>query len=204
MKDEKPLGFESGYFQDSRVSNYKDYTKRKFEYLAADLACVLAISRNSLVLDFGCATGGLVAALRLIGFNNVIGTDISYWAINHGRETFGLSKEILHHYNRQLLEGFFEIVLFLDVLEHVNTEELDNLLGCLATDRIAVRVPVSAQEGEHFVLEVSRNDKTHIQIHSREWWGDLFKRYGFVLDVVLQTKTIHDGEGVLSRTYRRG
>lgn len=196
--------FESGYFQDSGVSNYQDYTKKKFERLAVDLIMGLNLARTSSVLDFGCATGGLVAAMRVLGYSRIIGTDISYWAIQQGRKMFGLGKAVLHHYNRQLLEGDFDVVLMLDVLEHVSTGELENLMDCLATNRIAVRIPVSAREGEHFVLEVSRNDKTHIQIHPKEWWEDLFKRHGFVLDKLFETKSsIHDSDGVLSRVYRR-
>ena len=198
------MKFEQPYFQDSKTSNYRDYTQRKFNDLANGLIVGAELAQDDRILDFGCATGGLVAAMRLEGFRGVIGTDISYWAVSHGRKTYDLSSDVLHHYNRQLLEGAFDIVLMLDVLEHVYTEELDNLLGCLATSRIAVRIPVSAKEGEHFVLEVSRNDKTHIQVHTKEWWEELFTRHGFVLDKLFTDKaSIHDSEGVLSRTYRR-
>ena len=196
--------FERDYFQNSEVSNYQDYTSRKFEDLADDLVSELRLGREEKVLDFGCATGGLVAALRLKGFNGVMGTDISYWAISHGRHEFGLSKDVLHHYNRQLLEGDFATVLMLDVLEHVHTEELDNLLGCLVTPRIAVRIPVSAREGEHYVLEVSRADKTHIQVHTKDWWSSLLGKHGFVMDKLFTTeRTIHDSDGVLARAFRR-
>lgn len=196
--------FEKGYFQNSKISNYQDYTSKKFEALADDLARELNLGREEKVLDFGCATGGLVAALRLKGFNGVMGTDISYWAISHGRTEFGLSKDVLHHYNRQLLEGDFSIVLMLDVFEHVHTEELDNLLGCLAASRIAVRIPVSALEGDHYVLEVSRADKTHIQVHTKDWWSSLMRKHGFVMDKLFSSeRTIHDSEGVLARIFRR-
>ena len=196
--------FEKGYFQDSEFSNYQDYTTKKFEDLADDLAGELQLGREEKVLDFGCATGGLVAALRLKGFNGVIGTDISYWAIDHGRHAYGLSQDILHHYNRQLLEGDFATVLMLDVLEHVHTEELDNLLGCLKTPRLVVRMPVSEREGEHFVLEISRHDKTHIQVHTKDWWSSLLGKHGFVMDKVFNSqRTIHDSDGVLARAFRR-
>lgn len=198
------MKFERGYFQDSTTSNYQDYVQKKFDALGTDLAEALGLVPEHWVLDFGCATGGLVAVLRSMGFTNVIGTDISYWAIAHGRKVYGLGKDVLHHYNRQLLEGEFDFVFLLDVLEHVPTEELDNLLDCLSPDRIVVRIPVSAREGEHFVLEVSRNDKTHIQVHTKEWWEELLARHGFRLDDILQTGSIYDSEGVLSRTYRRG
>ncbi len=197
------MKFERPYFQDSKTSNYKDYTHRKFNSLATELIQGAGLEKDDRILDFGCATGGLVNYMRQKGFSGTIGTDISYWAISHGRKEFGLSSDVLHHYNRQLLEGDFDIVLMLDVLEHVHTEELDNMLGCLATRRIAVRIPVSAREGEHFVLEVSRNDKTHIQIHTKIWWEELLARHGFGMDKLFTGRVIHDSEGVLSRTYKR-
>lgn len=196
--------FERGYFQDSQIGNYKDYLNRMFGDQAADLVTALCLDPRTRILDFGCATGGLVAALRARGLGSVVGTDISYWAIRHGRKSHGLASDVLQHYNRQLLEEDFDLVLFLDVLEHVPTDELGELLSFLVADRIVVRVPVSAGEGENFVLQVSRNDKTHVQVHDKGWWEDLFHRHRYVLDLVLQTPTIYDSAGVLSRVYRRG
>lgn len=197
------MRFEEKYFVESNYSNYRDYRKRKFIGMVQDLITTTGIIYRYRILDFGCATGGLVNELRKHGFLDAIGTDISYWAIEYGRKAFGLSSDVLQHYNRQLLEKSFDYVLFTDVLEHVPTEEINLMLGMLKIDRIVLRVPVSNEEGEDYVLCVHRNDKTHIQIHTKGWWNNLMTRFGFLQIGIFEGETIFESEGVLARVYTR-
>lgn len=191
--------FEKDYFVRSKVSNYKDYRAKKFEGLAKDLIDFLAPK----VIDFGCATGGLIYVLKKCGVN-CEGTDISHWAIDFGKEFYGLEKE-LKYYTRDILttaRGY--TVLFLDTLEHVPVYEIEWLLSILRKVKpknVIVRIPVSEQEGEDFVLEVSRNDKTHINVHSKRWWKKLFKKHGFKWITGLRGQTIYDSEGVMSGIF---
>jgi hypothetical protein len=48
------------------------------------------------------------------------------------------------------------------------------------------------------VIKRSKNDKTHIQIHSKQWWLDLFSKYDYNISTVLKEKHIYDSEGVLA------
>jgi 2-polyprenyl-3-methyl-5-hydroxy-6-metoxy-1,4-benzoquinol methylase len=89
MKSEK-LPFEEDYFINSPISNYEDYRKRKFNVLAIDLIEVLGLRKDMKILDFGCATGGLLYEFKRYGFINLKGTDISYWSIDYGKETYQL------------------------------------------------------------------------------------------------------------------
>lgn len=194
------MKFEHGYYVDSNVSNYSNYRLKKFEDLAKDLSEYL--DKKSKILDFGAATGGLVSALRNMGYINIIGTDISYWAIEQGRIMYKLDKNILQHYNRQLLEDS-EIIIMLDVLEHISDEELNKILSLLKSSTLILRIPVTKKEGEDFVLDISKNDKTHIQIHCKEWWSSILNKYGYTLKTYLNSKSIYDSEGVLAAIYIR-
>jgi len=195
------MKFEHGYYVNSEVSNYSNYRLKKFEDLAKDLSEYL-LDKKSRILDFGAATGGLVSALRNIGYINIIGTDISYWAIEQGRVMYHLDKNVLQHYNRQLLEDS-EIIIMLDVLEHISDEELNKILSLLKSSILILRIPVTKKEGEDFVLDISKNDKTHIQIHCKEWWSSILNKYGYTLKTYLNSKSIYDSEGVLAAIYIR-
>jgi len=195
--------FEKGYFINSSVSNYMNYTKKKFSALSEDLIKFVPIRPNNSVLDFGCATGGLIFELKKGGITNIKGTDISYWAIRYGKESFGLEKE-LDYFNVNLLNCSFDIVLFLDVLEHIpSITELRNILGLVKSPVIVVRLPVSLEEGQNYHLKVSRNDQTHVQCHSKAWWETLFSSFGFFLSLVFYGKSIYDSKGVLARIYKK-
>jgi predicted TPR repeat methyltransferase len=195
------MKFEEDYFVNSTSSNYSNYLDKKFDLLTNDLIAELSLGNTDSVLDFGCATGGLVSSLNRKGIF-CVGTDISYWAIDYGRQEYQLSDKILQHYNRQLLEEkSFDVVICLDVLEHVPTEELHYILSKIAAKRLLVRLPVSENDGENFVLKVSQNDKTHIQIHSKVWWENQFEIHGFDIGKPIQRLSLYDSVGVLSRLY---
>ena len=186
--------FEKHYYVKSETSNYEDYREKKFHELASDLYPFVA---DGEVLDFGAATGGLVHELRSRGVD-CVGTDISYWAVNFGRQHYGLSSQELQYHNIQLLEEAKDTVLFLDVLEHIGSKELEEVVKLLSAKQLIVRIPISKNEGEDFVLDVSKNDKTHIQIHGRDFWLDLFKKNGYHTFMPFCSKSIYDSEGVLA------
>lgn len=190
--------FSGEYYQ---TRNYRDYLKRKFNLLAAELTADLDLSKTDHILDFGCGYGGLVAALFEGGFCNIHGTDVSQWAIEHGHETYPHLKHVLQYYNRDLLRQPAKLVIMLDVLEHMPQYEIESVLklaraGC--EKYFAVRIPVSAAEGEPFILPVSNNDPTHISCHTRQWWMECFKQAGFTKFSAYSQSTIYDSPGVIA------
>ena len=189
--------FNKDYYVDSIISNYKDYRKKDFSGLANDL---YPLVKGKSVLDYGAATGGLIYALTSLQVY-CEGTDISHWAVEYGKHNYNL-EHLLHHYDPSLLSKDFNVILFLDVLEHLSLEELNVVLGDIDAKKLIVRIPVAKNEGEDFVLEVSRKDKTHIQVHSKMWWYDLFYIFGFRCFRPLDTPNIYDSPGVLAGIFR--
>ena len=197
------MKFEKKYFVQSDTSNYEDYRKKKFDKLAEELISLVPLNVEDVLPDFGCATGGLLSEIKKKSFDKLKGTDISNWSIEYGRNTYGLYNELDYH-NMNLLTKPFDVVLFLDVLEHIPTsQELVMIFKLLLTDKIVVRLPVSVKEGEPYFLEVSRNDTTHVQCHTKEWWEQIFYVNGFFPVKTLRGKTIYDSEGVLARIYEK-
>lgn len=181
-----------------------DYRQKKFVKQAKEIITNFKLTKTKRVLDYGCAIGGLVYELKKQGLKNVSGTDISDWAIEYGMSIY--PDVNLQYYNRNLLSKKYDLIICLDVLEHINSDELFRivkLLGRSETNKILVRMPVSIKEGEDFVLEVSKNDKTHVQVHSKEWWIDLFLNSGFNCFQPVKLETIYDSEGVLAGVFTK-
>ena len=196
--------FESDYFIGAIMSNYTDYRTKKFSELANNIINILSLNKNSRILDFGCATGGLLRELKNRGFENIKGTDISNWAIEYGKDTFGLDKEI-DFYNRNLLCEAFDYIIVLDTLEHMTNYELETVLKLANKGlkrELLVRIPVSTIEGEDYMLDVSKNDRTHIQIHCKDWWIKTIESYGFKFVKDVFETVIYSSEGVFCGVFK--
>ena len=195
------MNFTSDYYQ---TRNYANYLSRRFDALASDIKEELGLNSLTRILDFGCGYGGLVAALNDLGCTNIVGTDISQWAIEHGKEMLDRIASKLQYYNRNLLDQEHDVLLILDVLEHVPVYEIENILrlarhGCQSS--MLVRIPVSADEGEPFVLPVSNNDPTHITCHTKGWWNAKFMGCGWKKCKDVVRPTIYDSPGVFVSIY---
>lgn len=166
--------------------------------LADNIIDIFGCDSNDSILDFGCATGALLKELKDRGYENIKGTDISNWAIEYGKDSFMLKKE-LEFYNRNLLCEPFDYMIMLDVLEHLPDYELETVLGLAKIGlgkKLIVRIPVSLKEGEDYLLEVSKNDRTHIQIHSRNWWIGKIENVGLSYLNDINKETIYSSNGV--------
>lgn len=202
--------FEEKYFVGASGSNYLDYRTKRFSNLADDIIKILSLDKDCKIIDFGCATGALLNELKNRGFKNIKGTDISNWAIEYGRKIYDLEDE-LEFYNRNLLYEGSDYIIMLDVLEHLPDYELETILklarkglnkGLELNKGLLVRIPVSHQEGEDFVLEVSKNDRTHIQIHSRNWWISMIESFGFKFIIDIYENSIYSSNGVLCGVFK--
>lgn len=197
--------FGQDYFVGGERSNYSDYRAKRFDGLADDLIKSLPLRPMDSIIDFGCATGALMHALKRKGIHNVKGTDVSMWAVNYGRDTFGFSYDQLQYFNLNLLCEPKEWIIALDVLEHCPPGELERILQTMKDHPpkkgLAVRIPVSAKEGEDFVLDVSKNDRTHVQIHEAQYWRLVLGDYGFAETKKLNEKNIYDSKGVYCAVF---
>ena len=133
---------------------------------------------GSKVLDFGCAKGYLVKALSLLG-RDATGVDISSYAINMGRSE-GINT--IHHtlpFVRSDL-GQYRLTIAKDVLEHVWTDQLPEVLAFLrkVTDELFVIVPLSNKKGQ-YVIPAFENDVTHRVRMPMSGWTTILEATGF-------------------------
>lgn len=57
------MKFEENYYINSKISNYDNYFKKTFEEQANELIDYFKLNKKSKVLDYGCASGGLIIHL---------------------------------------------------------------------------------------------------------------------------------------------
>ncbi len=194
--------FDAEYY---RSGNYLHYLKRRFDGLAEDIISELGIEKHAKIVDFGCGCGGIVDAMASRGYGNIVGTDISFWAINHGKLIFPGVADKLLHYNRNVLTEPHDVLLMLDVLEHMPEYEAQSTLQLVRQGlrgSALFRIPVCQNEGEPFVLSVSNNDPTHITCHNKNWWHNFFIEAGLSFVKAVNRPRIYSSDGVLVEIWK--
>lgn len=187
--------FDESYYKTGNYTNYLE-KKEKYKKLASELFflfdCLNINNKNIQILDYGCAVGFLLDGIKDLGFNNIYGYDISSWAIEQASK----KHQILG--SKEIYKKTFDICFILDVLEHMNDKDAEHFLKNIKSKLIVFRIPVSNDGGKKFVLEVSNNDKTHINCKEKNDWENIFFKYGFKKIIKLNLKSIYDSEGVFS------
>jgi SAM-dependent methyltransferase len=111
----------------SRMSKY-EYTHRggeespydggRFDIIAKYLSEQIE-NRETRILDVGCATGGLLDRLRLLGYANVTGLDPSAGCAELAKQCYDLSVHIGTAFENDLPKRSYDLVIVVGVLEHI-------------------------------------------------------------------------------------
>jgi len=185
--------FTEDYFKTGNYINYLSKSERYYK-LSEEITDLLNKigyeNKEYKILDYGCAIGFLLDGLKKLNYNNLYAYDISNWA-----------KDVLKEKNYNIVNmnkiNEFDIVFVLDVLEHMTDDQIDEFFKKIKSKIIIYRIPVSNNGGKNFVLEVSNNDKTHINCKEKKDWVELFKKYNYNFNIKLNLNTIYDSEGVM-------
>lgn len=163
------------------ISNYTDYRwmEERTMAMAKRLIEVMGIRPGDRFLDFGCARGFAVKALRRLGVD-AWGSDISKWAVEN------CDAEVRGYVHNDVQPGGYDHVLLKDLAEHLEPAELlhviDRLLSIMEKSMLLV-VPLSAVKDGPYVREEDNKDVTHIVRWPLEEWLRFLQRPGdeFVL-----------------------
>ena len=180
--------FNLDYFEngpEAGVSCYSNYRWMPEKTLMAVMAYIdyLGIPRGSSVLDFGCAKGFYVKALRMLA-RDAWGCDVSKYALGAADlevstflgecNTIGLPIP----FNRQ-----FDYVISKDVLEHLEVSEVKSFLEAAKNcnpRKILIIVPL-AYKGVYVIPE-DELDVTHNIRLDKHGWIKLLTSTGLQLD----------------------
>lgn len=157
------------------------------------------INKGARVLDFGCARGYLVKALRGLGYT-AYGYDISEWAINNA------DPDVYHHLTCRDGLAFepgirYEWIIAKDVFEHVQSVGLTiRKLQTYATKGIFAVVPLSLIDDGEYVVKEYEQDITHIHRLTLTSWVKKFLRTGWSVEAAFRVPGVKDNYA----QYRRG
>lgn len=129
------------------------------------------------ILDFGCAKGFYVKALRLLGYN-AFGVDVSPYAIGHADEDTR-PYLFLGSVPSAGAQSLWDWVHAKDVLEHIEERKMEETLRTLAIvgARIFAIVPL-AVDGK-YIIESHEKDATHVIREPLSWWEQALKSAGW-------------------------
>jgi len=139
----------------------------------------LGLTREHKILDFACAKGFVVRALRLL-YRQAWGCDISEYAINSADNS---TRKYLEQCNNLVVpfDMYFDIILAKDVFEHIDENDLDHILSELykCSSRLFAIIPLG--KDNKFVIPAYSMDITHKLAKTPEWWKEKFKAIGWNL-----------------------
>lgn len=165
--------------------------------MAMTLIDHLNLTRTDTILDFGCAKGFLVKALRIL-YRQAWGVDISRYAIENIESSVkkycAVTKpdfSAAFPVNGGKMPGRFDYCISKDVFEHIPGNTLCVVLKNIPASVLFVIVPLG--DGQKFNIPAFHLDKTHIHRQPLDWWQELFDDCGWaVLDAVYRIKGIKD------------
>jgi SAM-dependent methyltransferase len=145
----------------------------------------LPIDPGQLVLDYGCAKGFLVKAMRILDVDTY-GVDLSAYAIDQAPSE-------VRHFCR-VVEGCddpaafdrdYDWMLSKDVFEHIAEPDLRKLLARARprVRRMFAVIPLGiSDDSPNFVVPDYDKDITHITARTAAWWSKLFAETGWNVD----------------------
>lgn len=171
---ERPQGnpFDADYYlrgPEVNRSNYVNY--RWLPELTIPVVKVmmahLSPDKFGTVLDYGCARGYYVKALRSLGYQ-AFGFDISEWAIAN------CDPEVRAYVGNELGDGaMYDHIICKDVLEHVEEDKLPGLLSDMLNslnDSALIIVPLRGSQGRSYVSPADNADATHKTCWTLDQW----------------------------------
>jgi SAM-dependent methyltransferase len=176
------------YYRD--LSKYEHHTTKgavssadqaRYRDIASTIESAIP-EKKSRILEVGCATGGLLAELRHLGFHNVHGLDPSPACARSAWDVYGIPVFAASLFNMPSAEYSYEFLIAGGVLEHI--EDVRQALACLRRavephGKVYVEVPDASRLACRPDAPFQEFSTEHINFFSGASLRNLFGRNGF-------------------------
>ena len=147
------------------------------------IAKYMNLDDNEKVLDFGCAKGYTVYALRLLGIK-AFGVDVSEYAISQAPKEVSKFLGVIKPFEEigKCTKGTgYDWVLCKDILEHIEYKNIERQLEILnrGCTRIFIIVPLG--ENGKYVIPSYELDKSHFIREDINWWTKKVEDSGYTI-----------------------
>lgn len=139
-------------------------------------------SRDSRLIDVGCATGELLVQLRDRGFTSLTGLDPSDTCVRYGRDQLGLQMICGVFAARLATEPARDVLVLSAVLEHIPDLHacVENIASWIVPNgQVVLEVPDAAHFADAFNAPYQEFSVEHINFFSKESLTNLMERHGF-------------------------
>jgi|TARA_R110001592_G_scaffold58814_5_gene178190 SAM-dependent methyltransferase len=151
--------------------------------MAHHIAKYMDLHESEKVLDFGCAKGFTVKALRLLGYK-AFGVDVSQYAFDEMDAKTGKWCGVIEPQEPLVCaEGGYDWILCKDILEHIPYDKIDEQLKVLYNGGKRVMAMIPLGDGEKYIIDSYELDKSHFIRESLQWWHEKFEQAGFDVDM---------------------
>lgn len=170
--------FNEDYFEDGvrkRVSAYEHYRWMPERTIREASSIINNISFNT-VLDYGCAKGFMVYAMRLLG-KEAYGVDVSEYAVENCHPKVKEFLTVIE--NAEQLKGGWDLIIAKDVLEHIPKNMISSVLAELRRRCKTIFIAVPLGDGKRYRIREYEMDVTHLIREPEEWWLTVIVEAGF-------------------------
>lgn len=170
--------FNRDYYErgvETKLSAYQNYRWLPHYSLPAANSIKKYYGEDKKMLDYGCAKGFLVKALRMLDVD-ARGYDISEYAIKNCDEA------VLGYVSNQLPFHEVDVIIAKDTLEHVPYKSLEKTLNTIESLSKQQLIVVPLGDGTTYRIREYELDKTHVIRQDEEWWIKQFNNVGLKVD----------------------
>lgn len=170
--------FNETYYEDgvrNRVSAYENYRWMP-ERTIREASSIINNITFEKVLDYGCAKGFMVYAMRLLG-KEAYGVDVSEYAVNNCHPNVKDYLSVIE--KTQDIQGDYDLIIAKDVLEHIPKELIPDTLSVFREHCKNLFVAVPLGDGKRYRIREYEMDITHIVREPEEWWLTTVVNAGF-------------------------
>ena len=170
--------FDEKYFEDGvrhRVSAYENYRWMP-ERTIREASSIINNIKFDTVLDYGCAKGFMVHALRLLG-KEAHGVDVSEYAVKNCHPRVEKYLSVIE--TAQDIKGGWDLIIAKDVLEHIPKDLIPEVLIELRRRCKTIFVAVPLGDGKRYRIREYEMDVTHVVREPEEWWLTTLVEAGF-------------------------
>lgn len=191
---------QAGAFATSATETFRP----RAAYLRDLIAKHVPADRAAQILDVGCGHGAILYFLAEAGYTNVVGVDTSAEQIAMAHRLGIASAQ--HHwafdYIRSLAPGSLDMVVLFDILEHLERQELFDLLDEVhRVLRPGGTCLIHVPNGEGlFGMKIRFGDLTHVQAFTQSSMRQLLATIGFTEIACFEERPVRHG---LKSTVRR-
>jgi len=167
--------FTKDYYEDGirkHISGYENYKWMPTRSIPEALDIQEYFDFNTCV-DYGCAKGFLVHALRIIGCD-AYGEDISEYAVTNCHPE-------VEEYISLPNETKYDLLICKDVLEHIEVKDIPGVLENFKDKSHQFFFTIPLGDNDRFRIREYEVDITHVTKKDEEWWINMFESQGFKL-----------------------